>query len=145
MIWRFSSTGYLFQIKNKTKITNKLLILLFFLKIKKSSTWTLSLVIMGWDFLKTYQKKYISIKGVGGVKLTKLSFILSFPFPERLLSASNAATYIFTAPISTTTIIRLNLCIKCTTLFNGCAFKPCTLYFENPTRVRGFTAPESQC
>jgi hypothetical protein len=37
----------------------------------------------------------------------KLSFILSFLFPERL---NTAATYIFTAPTCTTTIITLGPC-----------------------------------
>jgi hypothetical protein len=51
---------------------------------------------MRWDFFLNCKKKYISMKG--GLKLSKLSFILSFIFLERLHS-----------PNSTTTINNLNV------------------------------------
>ncbi len=71
--------------------------------------WVWSLHRVG--FKKKGAKKCISIQG--GMKLRKPSILvvnwvsscLSF-----LLSASTAATYIFTAPICTTTIISLELC-----------------------------------
>ncbi len=79
-------------------------------KWEKHSTRTLSLVIHRVKLKKTC-KKYISIQQ--GMKLRKLSILvvnwvsscLSF-----FLSASTAATYIFTAPNGTTTIITLELC-----------------------------------
>jgi hypothetical protein len=69
-------------------------------------------------FFLIVQKKNTSIKGGAAGRETertiifcgKLSFILSFVCAEHpfILSALNAATYIFTAPTHRTTIITLN-------------------------------------
>jgi len=75
-------------------------------KSGKDSTSTLSLVIHRVRFLKKPAKKYISIQQ--GVKLRW--FPEFHPCLSFFLSASTAATKIFTAPTCTATIIPLELC-----------------------------------
>ncbi len=85
------------------------------IKSGKHGTRTLSLVQNRVRFQKILEKSTLAFKG-GGVQTqkcstfcAKLSFILFRPRLSFFLSASTAATYIFTAPTSTTTIITWNL------------------------------------
>jgi len=75
---------FFLQIKNETKITKKLLILFFFLKFpknKKIQHLNPEFGHLGEIKKKTCKKRTLAFRGL---KLTKLSFILPFPFPSSL-------------------------------------------------------------
>ncbi len=80
-------------------------------KVRKTQHQTLILVIHRWDYKKKLAKKYISIQR--GMELRKPSILVVNCVSSCLtffLSTSTSATYIFTAPNCTTTIIILEPC-----------------------------------
>jgi len=85
----------------------------FSVKSGKHSTKTLSLIQDRVRFKKICKKVHsrgVKLRNVPFFLGGKLSFILFWPPLSLFLSASRAATYIFVAPIYTTTIITLEPC-----------------------------------
>jgi len=80
-----TGSHFFLQIKNETKIANKLLILFLFLKFPKNKKFqhpNPEFGHLGEIQKKTCKKRTLAFRG--GLKLTKLSFILSSPFPKCL-------------------------------------------------------------